>query len=395
MTRLPFPRLPHRSLPALLIAASLTGVPVMAQNQPAAAIAPAHPEQQRALVQIALLLDTSNSMDGLINQAKTELWSIVNELAIARAHGAGPALQVALYQYGNNGLDRSKGWVQQELAFTDDLDAVSEKLFALTTNGGEEYCGWVIRDAAEQLAWSGEANALKMIVIAGNEGFDQGEVDFRSSVPGAIAKGVIVNTIFCGPDSEGRTTGWLEGAQLADGEYHNIDSDQAVAHIAAPQDDEIVRLGALINTTYLAFGAEGRAGLARQAEQDAAAEAVAPAARVQRMAAKGTALYTNTAWDLLDAIEAEEVKLEEVKDADLPEAMRGMTLEEKKAYVEAKAKERTEIQQKLQSLQQARAEFVAQKQREMAESGEQTLGQALIAAIRKQAEAKGLQFEEK
>ncbi|MEZ5022383.1 MAG: hypothetical protein R2728_03810 [Chitinophagales bacterium] len=30
-------------------------------------------------IQIALLLDTSNSMDGLIEQAKGKLWSIVNE----------------------------------------------------------------------------------------------------------------------------------------------------------------------------------------------------------------------------------------------------------------------------------------------------------------------------
>src|SRR5690606_135196 len=199
-----------------LACGSLTGLPVIAQVADAPASGAegraAHPEEHpaRPLVQIALLLDTSNSMDGLINQAKTELWSVVNELAAARAHGEGPALQVALYQYGNQGLSQSEGWVQQALPFTDDLDAVSEKLFGLTTNGGDEYCGWVIRDATEQLEWSADPGALKMIVIAGNEGFDQGSVDFRSSVPQAIAKGVIVNTIFCGPDEQGRQTGWLE-----------------------------------------------------------------------------------------------------------------------------------------------------------------------------------------
>ena len=31
------------------------------------------------MVRIALLLDTSNSMDGLINQAKAQLWDIVNK----------------------------------------------------------------------------------------------------------------------------------------------------------------------------------------------------------------------------------------------------------------------------------------------------------------------------
>ncbi len=380
-----------------LLAGTLIGVPALAQNDRATApAAAAHPEPERALVQIALLLDTSNSMDGLINQAKTELWSIVNELATARAHGAGPALQVALYQYGNNGLDSKTGWVQQALPFTDDLDAVSEKLFALTTNGGQEYCGWVIQDATQQLEWSRDPRALKMIVIAGNEGFDQGKVDFRSSVPQAIGRGVIVNTIFCGPDAEGRASGWLEGARLADGEYHSIDSDQAVAHIPAPQDDELVRLGTMINTTYLGYGASGAAGRERQEAQDAAAEELAPAASLGRAAAKASGLYVNTTWDLVDAVEQEAVKLDDLESDELPEEMRTMTLDEQRAYIAAKSAERAEIQQKIQTLQAQRDKYVAQKRRELAASGaEQTLGEALIAAIRAQAQEKGLAWEDK
>lgn len=392
------------SLSLALVAGALVALPAAAQvgddpdlEQRAQRPVPDAPPAQtgRPLVQIALLLDTSNSMDGLINQAKTELWSVVNELAMARADGHGPALQVALYQYGNNGLSKSEGWVRQELAFTDDLDAVSEKLFALTTNGGDEYCGWVIRDATEQLEWSAAADALKMVVIAGNEGFDQGEVDFRSSVPAAISKGVIVNTIFCGPDAQGHQSGWLEGAQLADGEYHSIDSDAAVAHIPAPQDEELVRLGTQINRTYVAFGAAGALGLERQEAQDAAAESLAPAARVGRASAKASALYVNSMWDLVDAVSRGEVKLEEVAEEDLPEDMRAMSLEEQQAHLKAKADERAAIQKRIQELQAARAEYVAQKRREMAGAEAPTLGEALTAAIRKQAKAKGLEWEEK
>jgi hypothetical protein len=38
------------------------------------------PEKDQTIM-LALLLDTSNSMDGLIDQAKSQLWKIVNELA--------------------------------------------------------------------------------------------------------------------------------------------------------------------------------------------------------------------------------------------------------------------------------------------------------------------------
>jgi hypothetical protein len=100
-----------------------------------------YPKADVPVVQLAILLDTSNSMDGLIAQAKTQLWNIVNEFATAKQDGKAPRVQVALYQYGNNGLSKEKGWVQQVLPLTDDLDKLSEQLFALKTNGGKEYCG--------------------------------------------------------------------------------------------------------------------------------------------------------------------------------------------------------------------------------------------------------------
>ena len=43
--------------------------------------------QRQAKVQLAILLDTSGSMDGLIEQAKTQLWSIVNTFIKAKQAG--------------------------------------------------------------------------------------------------------------------------------------------------------------------------------------------------------------------------------------------------------------------------------------------------------------------
>ena len=56
----------------------------------------------RPVVQIAILLDTSNSMDGLIGQAKTQLWNVVNEFVRAKKDGRPPAVQVALFEYGKS-----------------------------------------------------------------------------------------------------------------------------------------------------------------------------------------------------------------------------------------------------------------------------------------------------
>jgi len=101
------------------------------ENQPDAA----------AKIQVALLLDTSGSMDGLIEQAKSQLWKIVNELATSKKKGQTPNVEIALYEYGKSTQPADKGYMKQVVPLTTDLDLVSEKLFELKTNGGSEYCG--------------------------------------------------------------------------------------------------------------------------------------------------------------------------------------------------------------------------------------------------------------
>ncbi len=91
-------------------------------------------------------------MDGLIEQAKSRLWNIVNTLTSLKYNGQTPQVEIALYEYGNDGI-RDENYIRQLTPLTQDLDLVSEKLFALRTNGGSEYCGAVIRDASANLNW--------------------------------------------------------------------------------------------------------------------------------------------------------------------------------------------------------------------------------------------------
>src|SRR5210317_1224350 len=125
-----------------------------------------HPEPNKQYIKVALLLDTSNSMDGLIDQAKAQLWDIVNELSYAKCGTQKPNLQIALYEYGNDNLNSREGYIRQILAFSEDLDDISKELFSLTTNGGEEYCGEVIQTSLNQLNWGKNPDDLKLIFIA-------------------------------------------------------------------------------------------------------------------------------------------------------------------------------------------------------------------------------------
>ena len=130
----------------------------------------------RPVVQLAILLDNSGSMNGLIEQAKSQLWSIVNEFIAAKQNGKNPRVQVALFEYGVNDLPSKDGYIRKLSDLTEDLDKLSEQLFAISTrvSGSQEYCGWVIRDAVEQLKWDPSNKTYKAIFIAGNAPCSQG-----------------------------------------------------------------------------------------------------------------------------------------------------------------------------------------------------------------------------
>ncbi len=348
-------------------------------------------DAERPLVQLALLLDTSGSMDGLIEQAKTQLWAIVNELATSRRDGQPPILEVSLYEYGKQSISLQENQLRQILPLTSDLDAVSQALFALRTNGGEEYCGAVIEAAAKGLTWSEDRNVLKMIVIAGNEPFTQGGVDYRQAVPEAIARGVIVNTIHCGDRQTGIDSGWADGARLGDGEYSFIDHNADLAPIAAPQDEQLISLGVELNRTYIAYGAHAAEGRMRQEAADASAEDASAPAAAQRATAKAGALYRNAMWDLVDAFKEGEVDLKEIDADELPEEMKNLKPDERVAYVEQKQAERAKLQTRIQELSKARDAYVAAERVKGAQG--ETLESALLKAIRAQGERVGLAFE--
>ncbi len=204
-----------------------------------------------------------------------------------------------------------KGYIRQVLPFTTNLDDVSEKLFQLKTRGGNEYCGYVIKEALDFLEWDKHLDVYKTIFIAGNEPFTQGSVDFRDAVKLSIQKGIVVNTIFCGGNQEGISTQWKAGADLSGGLYTNIDQQAQMVAIKAPQDDEISALGLKLNQTYIPYGVKGEEGSKLQMAQESnleTKELKAAGAGVERAVFKAKKQYNNASWDLVDAVKSGNLK---------------------------------------------------------------------------------------
>jgi hypothetical protein len=370
------------SHPALLASLLLTfAVPAAALDESTVrgSVAPPPRTRHEPRVQVALLLDNSGSMQGLLNQARTQLWKVVNTFATAKQNGKPVKLELALYEYGNG--------VRRLAPLTSDLDAISSQLFGLQIAGGDEYCGAVIQTAATELEWSNHPEDLKLIYIAGNEPFTQGPITPAHATELARGRGITVNTIHCGGDEPT----WREGARLGGGSYLTINQDAAVADVTTPMDAELARLGQLLNGTYVAYGASGGAKMERQRSLDGAASAAAPAAAAERAVAKASRNYNNAEWDLVDAAKEGRASVAQMRDEELPSQMRGMNAEQRRAYVEKQAQERSQLQKKIAELQQQRDAYLA-AERKKASSGPVTLDTALERSIREHGTKKGMQF---
>ncbi len=357
-----------------------------------------HPHKHATnTVKIALLLDTSNSMDGLINQAKSQLWDIVNKFAYVKVRcGVGsnpdyirPNLEIALYQYGNDNLSSSEGYIQQVLGFSGDLDEISEKLFSLTTNGGEEYCGEVIQRSLNQLDWGKNPDHLKMIFIAGNEPFTQGKLNYKDVVTTAKEKDIVINTIFCGPYDQGVSSEWRNGALLAGGDYMAIDHNKHIAYIKTPHDDAIVQLNSKLNSTYVSYGSLGKVKSSQQHAQDMNAMEIQEEVVVKRAVSKSSSFYNNDSWDLVDATANKKVAISEIDKNLLPKELKSKSDQEIETYIAQKKAERIKLQKEIQELNKKRNGYISNNGKQATDE----FGNAMLNAIQKQAAKKNYTWD--
>jgi len=342
-------------------------------------------------IQVAILLDTSNSMDGLIEQAKSRLWNIVNTLTTLKYYGKTPDIEIGLYEYGNDGLSPQSNFIRQVAPLTTDLDLISEKLFSLRTNGGSEYCGAVIADATKQLNWGKDDSNMKLIYIAGNEPFNQGGVNYREAISDALRNDIYINTIFCGNQEEGIRTFWKDGADAGKGKYFNIDSNRAVLYIATPYDVRISECNAKINETYISYGHKGAEKKRNQEMQDSNAQGVSAANYTERAVSKSKAAYKNESWDLVDKLKEDKEAVTKLKKDELPKELQNKSAGEIKVYVEKKSKEREAIQKEIGELAKKRQAYIDAEAKKS--KSQDDLGNAINTSVIAFAKVKGYTVE--
>ncbi len=345
-------------------------------------------------IQAAILLDVSNSMDGLIDQAKAQLWNMVNVMGRAKRNCVAPQIEIALYEYGRSSNDVADGYIKQIMPFSGDLDLLSKKMFELMTNGGDEYCSTVILKSLKELKWDTGKETYKTIFISGNEDFIQGKITYTEACAKAKEMGVIVNTIYCGEKMQGIKEHWSIGTECGNGSYTNINQDAVIEDVATPYDTVLYALNEKLNKTYISYGVQGFTAMVQQAEVDKMNFNANKSAAAKRVAAKGQAsVYKNESWDAVDASTADKDFYKKVDMATLPALLQGKSRDEVKKIIDEKSGERIVLQKQIAETSAKRRAFIAADKSTNPGKKQQTLESAVESIIKEQAGRFGMKVE--
>src|SRR5262245_20600934 len=340
-------------------------------------------------VEVVFCLDTTGSMRGLIEGAKAKIWSICNQIATGQPI---PDLKVGLVAY----RDRGGEYVTKTFELTDDLDAIHGQLKTFKAAGGgdiPESVNQALYDAVHKMKWSSEKKTLKIIFLVGDAPphMDyKDDVKYPESCKLAAAEGIIINTVLCGNDGEAKRV-WQEVCGKAGGAFVQIAQDGGVQAIDTPFDMELAAINGKLLKTCICWGEE----MDRKSGEDKLSDAARlPAAGGIAADSAGYRLKASrfAANDLLDDLKEGKKKLADIKDEELPDDMKKMKPEERKAHVEKLQKERDELKTKALELDKKRLDFIAKKLAEDKGKAKDGFDNQILETLRKQAEKVNIKY---
>jgi hypothetical protein len=344
-------------------------------------------EQEKPKVEVVFCLDTTGSMGGLIEGAKQKIWDISNQIANGKPV---PLLKIGLVAY----RDRGDAYVTQVTELSEDLDAIYGKLKGFQAQGGgdgPESVNQALDDAVHKIKWSEDKGTLKIIFLVGDAPphMDyKDDVKYPDTCQAAVKKNIIINTIQCGGD--GTTTPvWKDICAKAEGSFVQIQQSGGVVAIETPFDKRLGEINGEIVKCTLCYGCPEK----QQADQDKNIAALKlrdaeGAGRIAFQAKNGMA----ASYDLIDNIKDGKVKLEDLKEEELPPELQKLKKEERKEYLAKLDQRRKDLMKEVVELDKKRSDYIAKKQAEMAKKGNQGFDQQVLEILRNQAAKNGIAY---
>lgn len=343
---------------------------------------------KRDTLEMVFVLDTTGSMGGLLDGAKQRIWGIINDVMQKQSR---PRVRVGLVAYRDLGDD----YVTKITTITEDLDLVYTNLMAYQAGGGgdePENVRKALAEGVRKAGWAQSKKGLAQIVFLVGDAPPQNyaqEPDVLTTTAEAVRKNMIVNTIQCGSVS-GTKEIWQNIALRGEGKYFAIAQDGGVQAISTPYDTKLAELAGKIGKTYVAYGnvSTQQINALRQSSTEVTIAADATmGAQADRAVNKAVNSFSYDG-DLVQDVENQVVKLEDVKADQLPEDLKKLSPAERNKEIEKRIAERKTIRAEILTLSKQRDEYLAAEKKKM--NKQDGFDAAVAKALQEQLLKKGI-----
>ena len=318
----------------------------------------------KPVVEVAFVLDTTGSMGPLIEGAKRKIWSIATAIVDANPDAE---IRMGLVAYRDIGDE----YVTKKFELTKDIQDLYANLLELRARGGGDWPESVneaLEVAVTKLSWTQGAEICRIMFLVGDApphmDYAQ-DTKYPEVLRMARDRGIIVNAVQAGGARDTERV-WRDIAQMGHGRYIPIPQDGGhLVVIETPYDHDIIELQDEINGTVIPYGPRRqRSDVEHKTKQAAAAPASVAtdmAGYLSRNAARTSGEVITGDGDLVADLKAGRQKLSAVKDDDLPDALRGMSAAERRAFIDRQMAKRPSLNERMAALVKQRDSYVREQ----------------------------------
>ncbi len=214
----------------------------------------------------------------------------------------------------------------------------------------------------------------------------------------AAERGIVVNTILCGNNKDTHKI-WNEIAKKAEGRYFQVEQSGSAILIDTPFDNEIADWSRRLDSTRIYYGLAGMQLQMRERAKDSEtfyykADTSAIAQRAAFNSSIAGKDNFRGSQELLGALMDGKIDLDKLSESEMPEEMKKLNDEERKAYIEKKTAEREEATARIKDLSEKRQAFIQKIMDEKKLDKKSSLEYQLFECIRSQAAKAGIKYND-
>ncbi len=318
---------------------------------------------------VVFVVDISSSTGGILASVKLNFWEIINEMNRLRPI---PEFRLSLVCLGRPSFGEENAYVKIMTNLTTDIDKVANELFSIkeSTVKGSVLMGDAVHTVVNEIKWSKEPNALKLVFFVGNGGVYNG-YNIVKATEQAKEKGIVLNSLYFKTyENKKEIDGWKFISETTGGNFFIIGlKEPGIVFEKGYDNDLLLEAATMINNTYVPYGKEGLERKKIQLALDEDAKRINDNANEARAFFKSSQLYQdkNVSWDLVDFSfnNPKSLNIGSLKRELMEEDIRKMTDNQLGAYLATKTQERIEYVNILKMLSTKREEFLKMKKKQM------------------------------